>query len=86
MVNKANRALTYLRRSGSFISGVFFISISAGETAPEIQLQFGAHQFKRDVEGEVQADGKGAGACDLSGEGGRAGSMSSGEEDTKEVI
>lgn len=43
-------------------------------------------KFKRDMEAEVQADGEGAWAWNLPGEGGRAGSWSSGEEDAKEVI
>lgn len=86
MVNKANCTIIYLRRSGAFRSGVFFISVGAHETAPEIQVRFWAHQFKKDVEGEVQADGERAWAYDLPGEGGGAGSLSSGEEDTREVI
>ena len=86
MVTKANCTLVYLRRSGTFRSGVLFISIRASETVPEIQVQFWAHRFKRDMEGEVQADGEGTWARDLPGEAGGAASLSSGEEDTKEVI
>lgn len=85
MVNKANCTLIYPGRSVAFRSGVFFISIGASETAPEIQFWFWARQFKRDMEAEVQGEGEGAWAWNLPGEGGRAGSWSSGEEDAKEV-